>query len=125
AARSRLAGPRRVSGVDAQQAAAARNAGATAAARRRRSPEAGIHAAVRDVDGARAAAIRPRRARLPRGAAMDRGGDGGPAVGRVGGGGGSGVWDGWKRGGAHWSRPWALGVLGQFLDQMGAAAESA
>jgi asparagine synthase (glutamine-hydrolysing) len=30
---------------------------------------------------------------------------------------GAGVaaWDAWKRGGAHWSRPWALGVLGQFL----------
>src|SRR5262249_6796306 len=27
----------------------------------------------------------------------------------------TGVWDAWKRGGAHWSRPWALGVLGQFL----------
>src|SRR5262245_788008 len=31
---------------------------------------------------------------------------------------GTAVWDAWKRGGAHWSRPWALGVLGQFLDRM-------
>ena len=31
---------------------------------------------------------------------------------------GSAVWDAWTRGGAHWSRPWALGVLGQFLDRM-------
>jgi asparagine synthase (glutamine-hydrolysing) len=28
---------------------------------------------------------------------------------------GAAAWDTWKRGGAHWSRPWALGVLGQFL----------
>jgi asparagine synthase (glutamine-hydrolysing) len=27
------------------------------------------------------------------------------------------VWDAWTRGAAHWSRPWALGVLGQFLTQ--------
>jgi len=31
---------------------------------------------------------------------------------------GAAVVDAWTRGGAHWSRPWALGVLGQFLDQM-------
>ena len=24
----------------------------------------------------------------------------------------------WQRGAAHWSRPWALGVLGEFLRQM-------
>jgi len=28
---------------------------------------------------------------------------------------GTAAWDAWQRGGAHWSRPWALGVLGQFL----------
>jgi asparagine synthetase B (glutamine-hydrolysing) len=31
---------------------------------------------------------------------------------------GAAVVDAWTRGGAHWSRPWALGVLGQFLDRM-------
>jgi len=28
---------------------------------------------------------------------------------------GTEIWDAWKRGAAHWSRPWALGVLGQFV----------
>jgi asparagine synthase (glutamine-hydrolysing) len=28
---------------------------------------------------------------------------------------GTAAWEAWTRGGAHWSRPWALGVLGQFL----------
>jgi asparagine synthase (glutamine-hydrolysing) len=27
------------------------------------------------------------------------------------------TWDAWRRGAAHWSRPWALGVLGEFLRQ--------
>jgi hypothetical protein len=27
------------------------------------------------------------------------------------------VWADWQRGAAHWSRPWALGVLGAFLGQ--------
>jgi asparagine synthase (glutamine-hydrolysing) len=30
---------------------------------------------------------------------------------------GTAAWSAWTRGGAHWSRPWALGVLGQFLQQ--------
>jgi asparagine synthase (glutamine-hydrolysing) len=30
------------------------------------------------------------------------------------------AWDAWTRGAAHWSRPWALGVLGQFLNRMSA-----
>jgi len=30
---------------------------------------------------------------------------------------GAAAWSAWTRGGAHWSRPWALGVLGQFLQQ--------
>jgi asparagine synthase (glutamine-hydrolysing) len=30
---------------------------------------------------------------------------------------GTAAWDAWSRGGAHWSRPWALGVLGQFLSR--------
>jgi hypothetical protein len=25
------------------------------------------------------------------------------------------TWNAWRRGAAHWSRPWALGVLGEFL----------
>jgi asparagine synthase (glutamine-hydrolysing) len=29
---------------------------------------------------------------------------------------GTAAWDAWSRGESHWSRPWALGVLGQFLD---------
>jgi asparagine synthase (glutamine-hydrolysing) len=28
------------------------------------------------------------------------------------------TWSAWQRGAAHWSRPWALGVLGEFLRQM-------
>ncbi len=28
------------------------------------------------------------------------------------------TWSAWQRGAAHWSRPWALGVLGAFLRQM-------
>jgi asparagine synthase (glutamine-hydrolysing) len=28
------------------------------------------------------------------------------------------TWNAWRRGAAHWSRPWALGVLGEFLRQM-------
>lgn len=28
------------------------------------------------------------------------------------------TWIAWQRGAAHWSRPWALGVLGEFLRQM-------
>ena len=27
------------------------------------------------------------------------------------------TWNAWRRGAAHWSRPWALGVLGEFLRQ--------
>jgi asparagine synthase (glutamine-hydrolysing) len=27
------------------------------------------------------------------------------------------VWQAWKRGDAHWSRPWGLGVLGHMLDR--------
>ena len=27
------------------------------------------------------------------------------------------TWNAWQRGDAHWSRPWALGVLGEFLRQ--------
>jgi asparagine synthase (glutamine-hydrolysing) len=27
------------------------------------------------------------------------------------------TWDAWQRGAAHWSRPWALGMLGEFLRQ--------
>jgi asparagine synthase (glutamine-hydrolysing) len=27
------------------------------------------------------------------------------------------TWDAWRRGAAHWSRPWSLAVLGQFLRQ--------
>jgi len=30
---------------------------------------------------------------------------------------GNAAWTAWTRGAAHWSRPWALGVLGQFLSQ--------
>ena len=32
------------------------------------------------------------------------------------------VWAAWRRGAAHWSRPWALGMLGQWLLQTRAAA---
>jgi asparagine synthase (glutamine-hydrolysing) len=28
------------------------------------------------------------------------------------------TWDAWRRGAAHWSRPWSLGVLGEFLRQL-------
>ena len=28
------------------------------------------------------------------------------------------TWDAWHRGAAHWSRPWSLGVLGEFLRQL-------
>jgi hypothetical protein len=28
------------------------------------------------------------------------------------------TWRAWQRGAAHWSRPWALGVLGEFLRQL-------
>jgi hypothetical protein len=28
------------------------------------------------------------------------------------------TWRAWQSGVAHWSRPWALGVLGEFLRQM-------
>jgi len=28
------------------------------------------------------------------------------------------TWRDWQSGAAHWSRPWALGVLGEFLRQM-------
>ena len=28
------------------------------------------------------------------------------------------TWSAWRSGAAHWSRPWALGVLGEFLRQM-------
>ena len=27
------------------------------------------------------------------------------------------TWNAWQRGAMHWSRPWALGVLGEFLRQ--------
>jgi asparagine synthase (glutamine-hydrolysing) len=27
------------------------------------------------------------------------------------------TWDAWRRGAAHWTRPWSLGVLGEFLRQ--------
>jgi len=32
------------------------------------------------------------------------------------------AWSAWRRGAAHWSRPWALGVLGQWLQQTRAFA---
>jgi hypothetical protein len=28
------------------------------------------------------------------------------------------TWRAWQTGAAHWSRPWALGVLGEFLRQL-------
>ena len=28
------------------------------------------------------------------------------------------TWNAWRRGAAHWSRPWSLGVLGEFLRQL-------
>jgi hypothetical protein len=28
------------------------------------------------------------------------------------------TWSDWQSGAAHWSRPWALGVLGAFLRQV-------
>ena len=28
------------------------------------------------------------------------------------------TWSAWQRGAAHWSRPWALGMLGEFLRTM-------
>ena len=27
------------------------------------------------------------------------------------------AWQAWRQGAAHWSRPWALGILGAFLKQ--------
>ena len=32
------------------------------------------------------------------------------------------VWSAWRRGAAHWSRPWALGILGQWLQRTRTAA---
>jgi len=26
------------------------------------------------------------------------------------------LWDDWRQGAAHWSRPWGLGALGHFLN---------
>src|SRR5262249_36205202 len=36
----------------------------------------------------------------------------------IGAGAGTAAWDAWTSGAAHWSRPWALGVLGQFLGRV-------
>ena len=79
---------------------------AAAAARGGRSAEAGIHAAVRALDGRGAAAVRAIGHGVPR-----RVGWIAPEVPDA-------TWRAWQAGAAHWSRPWALGVLGEFLRQV-------
>ncbi len=106
AARRRLARSRRAPVADAQQTTAARNAGAAASAARRligrnrgsRFRSRGGCAATSQPFVRSGMALLAGRGWIARGAA-------------------DAVWTDWQRGAAHWSRPWALGVLGDFLRQ--------